>query len=563
MDSDYIGQANQYIEDVLADKVPACVYVKQCVERQQQDLLKPPAGYHFDTDRAERVCRFIEKLPHVKGELRGTSIKLEPWQLFILTTCFGWIDKDGYRRFKTMYVEVPRKNAKSTLSSGVALYCLFADGEGGAECYSAATTRDQAAIVFNDAVEMLKLTPDLGEYFNAEIMGKAKPHTIVSTSTNSAFKPLSRDQGGNHDGLNIHCGVIDELHAHKYRDIFDVLETGTGARRQPVLWLISTAGFNRAGICFEQRTYARKILDHTHADEQYFGIIYTIDECDDWTKKESWIKANPNYGISVNPQDIERLALKAENLPSATNNFLTKRLNVWVNAGTAWLDMRKWESCGIDGITPEDFIDEPCWLGLDLASRDDIAALAQLFKRREDDGKIHYYLFGKYWLPENTISNARNSQYSGWASQGIIEATEGNIIDFDFIEDEVNRVAMEFNVVECCYDPYQATQISTHLSEAGLTMVEVGATVANFSEPMKELEALILDGRLHHNNDPCLAWQASNVVAHVDVKENIFPRKELPQNKIDGIIAGIMALNRAMFQGVKVSTYEENELFIL
>ena len=543
---DYIGIANQYIEDVLNGVMPACKYVIQACERQKDELTKKGFKYSFSEDRASHVCRFIELLPHVKGEWRGQPLTLEPPQIFILTTVFGWVDNEGRRRFKTAYIEVPRKNAKSTISSGVALYCLLADGEGGAEVYSAATTRDQARIVFADAVNMVNQCAGIRKRFGVEVMGKNAPHTIFNASTASNFKPLSRDQGGNLDGLNVHCGVIDELHAHKTRDVFDVIETATGSRRQPLLWLITTAGFNRSGICYEQRAYVIKLLSGVHNDDEYFGIIYTIDDDDDWTLPASWQKANPNWGVSVKPEDIERKARKAMQLPSATNNFLTKHLNVWVNADTAWMDMRRWDAQGDPSLKIEDFAGESCWLGLDLASKIDIAAEALLFKKKVDD-QDHYYLFCRYWLPEETVENSENSQYQGWVRQGVIEETDGSIIDYDVIEEQIKKDCADYNATECCYDPFQATQLSTRLSKEGLTMIEVRPTVLNFSEPMKEFEALVLDGRLHHNGDPALTWMVSNVVCHRDAKDNIYPRKEFEQNKIDGVVAALMALNRAMF----------------
>lgn len=544
---DYVGIANQYIEDVLSGKIPSCKYVREACARQKEDLKRKNFKYSFDIARASHVCKFIELLPHIKGEWRGRPIELEPWQIFILTTVFGWIDENGYRRFKTVYTEVPRKNAKSTLSSGVALYCLVADGEGGAEVYSAATTRDQARIVFNDAAQMVNQCLGLQKRFGVKVMGKNIPHTIFTQESASNFKPLSRDQGGNLDGLNVHCGIIDELHAHKTREVFDVIETATGARRQPLLWLITTAGFNRAGICYEQRAYVIKVLSTAHDDEEYFGIIYTIDEADDWADPISWEKANPNWDKSVNPQDIERKARKALELPSATNNFLTKHLNVWVNADTAWMDMRRWDAQADHSLTLEMFEGEPCWIGLDLASKVDIAALVLLFKKQVN-GETHYYMFGRYWLPEETIASSPNSQYQGWVRQGLINETDGPIIDFDEIETQIKADCSTFQVEECCYDPFQATQLATHLMNEGLTMIEVKPTVMNFSEPMKELEALVLDGRLHHNGDPVLTWMVSNVVCHRDAKDNIYPRKEFEQNKIDGVVAGLMALNRGMIE---------------
>ena len=492
-------------------------------------------------------------MTHVKGKLAGKPIKLEPWQVFILTTVFGWVDSEGRRRFKTAYIEVPRKNAKSTLSSVVALYCLAADGEKGAEVYSAATTRDQARIVWQDAKHMAKNSPGLKSKFGVDITA----HSIHVTETASYFKALSRDQGGNLDGLNVHCAIIDELHAHKTRDIFDVIETATGAREQPLLWLITTAGFNRAGICYEQRAYSLKILAGLK-DEEYFGVVYSLDDADDWQDPKSWAKANPNWGVSVKPEDIERKARKAMEMAAAQNNFLTKHCNLWVNADTAWMDMRAWERCGDPALDMADFEGLSCFGGLDLATKTDIASRVFVFER---DGILH--AFDRHYLPEETVENNANSQYSGWEIDGYLTATPGNITDYDVIEDDILIDAKRFRVEEFGYDPFQATQMSGHLVANGLPMVQVGQTVKNLSEPMKELEALVIAGKFKHNGNPVLSWMISNVVAHVDAKDNIYPRKEFPQNKIDGVVALLIAINRWSAQEDTGHAYQDRGFITL
>lgn len=546
---DYIKIANKYIDDVVTGKKLACSYVILACERQRDDLKRKGFKYKFDKDRANRVCRFIETLHHIKGKWRGKQITLEPWQIFVLTTVFGWVDKNGLRRFKIVYEEVPRKNAKSTKSSGVALYLQLADGEGGAEVYSAATTRDQARIVFNDAAEMVRLNPDLREYFGVEVLGKKPAHTIYCEKTSSIFKPLSRDQGGNHDGLNIHGSVVDELHAHKTRDIWDVLETATGARTQSLIWAVTTAGFNRTGICYEQRAYTIKILERAHEDDEYFGIIYTIDKDDDWADPKVWEKANPNWGISVNPEDIARKARKAMEMSAATNNFLTKHLNVWVNADTAWMNMRAWDACADHSMKEEDFEGQPCWIALDLASKKDLAVYIKLFVR---DGL--FYMFGKYYLPEDVAEEGSNSHYSGWAREGRLTLTDGNIIDQEYIETDLREEASKYQVECVSYDPFQATFLATRLIKEGLPMEEYAQTVRNMSEPMKQLEALVLSGKLRHPGCPILTWCISNVVAHMDNKDNIYPKKEFFDNKIDAAITAIMVIGKYM------SAEEEQEL---
>ncbi len=544
----YTTIARRYAEAVVADEIPACKWVQLACQRQLNDLARfkgNSSPYRFNPvlNRdgrsfypADNLCALIERLQHVKGPLAGQPIHLEPWQVFILTTVFGWVKPDGKRRFRRSYIEVPRGNAKSTLSSAVGLYMLAADGEGGAEVYSLATTRDQARIVFGDAQTMARKSPGFRSRFGVAVGA----HNMHVLATGSKFEALSAE-GSTLDGLNIHFGCVDELHAHKTRTVYDVVETGTGKRDNSLLWVITTAGSNRAGICYESRTFVARLLEGVFEDDTQFGIIYGLDDTDDWTTEEALIKANPNWGISVRSEVLLPLQAKAMQMPSAINNFKTKHLNEWVNADTAWMDMRSWEACADSSITEDDFIGEECYVALDLASKVDIAAKAKLFRR--DD---KYYAFLSYYLPESAADDGRNSQYSGWARQGLLTLTPGNVTDFDQIEAELIADASRFQIVEVPFDPFQATQLSSHMLAEGLPMVEMRPTVLNFSEPMKELEALVLQKRFIHNGDPILSWMVSNVVCHRDQKDNIYPRKEREENKIDGVVALIMALGRQM-----------------
>ncbi len=531
----YVGIANQYVNDVLTGKILTCKFVKQACKRQREDL-KRDFKYEFNDELANRVCRFVELLPHIKGELAGKPIKLEGWQIFILTTLFGWVDEDGYRRYKTAYTEIARKNAKSTLSSAVALYMLCMDGEGGAEVYSAATTRDQARIVFEDSQSMVRKSEGL-RGFGVQVSS----HTIYQESSASRMKALARDQGGNLDGLNVHCAIVDELHAHKVRDVWDVLETATGARTQPLLWAITTAGSNRSGICYEQRDYARRILEGAHEDDSYFGIIYTLDADDDWTDEANWIKANPNMGVSVGLGDMQRKARKAMELPSAQNNFLTKHLNVWVNAATSWLDMRKWDASESD-LKLEDFLGEPCYLGLDLAEKRDIAALSILFKRDNT-----FYSFGNYYLNEQQVEHSGNSQYSGWQKSGHLIVNDGDITDFDVIADDLRDICANYDVQEIAFDPAFSSYFATKLIQEGLPMVEIRQVAKFFTSPFIELENLVYSDQFKHDGNPCMTWMVSNTMAKQSKFSGlIHPIKERPENKIDGVIALLMALGRSM-----------------
>ena len=567
--TNYAAMAKRYAEQVVAGEILACRWVQLACQRQLNDLTRfkgKSSPYHFNpklTDRdgrgfhpADNLCAFIERLPHVKGPLAGEPISLEPWQVFILSTVFGWVKDDGKRRFRRSYIEVPRGNAKSTLSSAVALYMLAADREGGAEVYSLATTRDQARIVFGDAQTMARRSPGFRSRFSVNVGA----HNMNVLSSGSKFEALSAE-GSTLDGLNIHFGCVDELHAHKTRTVYDVVETGTGKRDNSLLWVITTAGSNRSGICYEVRTFVSKLLDGVFEDDSQFGIIYGLDDGDDWTSENALIKANPNWGISVRSEVLGPLQAKAMQLPSAVNNFKTKHLNEWVNADTAWMDMRAWDSCGDSTLDIGAFTGQPCWIGLDLASKTDIAALVLVFPHPEVADA--YVVFGKYYLPEDTVAAAGNSQYDGWMRTGRLTVTPGNVIDFGWIEADLLELASRFEVQAVAFDPFQATQLSTRMLAEGLPMIEVRPTVLNFSEPMKTLEALVLQKKLTHDGDPVLTWMASNVVAHLDVKDNIYPRKERAENKIDGIVALIMALSRAIKPGENVVLGSDYELMLL
>lgn len=538
--SDHCAKAKKYEDDALSGKIPACTYVKQAIRRQRDDLKrwsKPDSPFYFDQAEGNRVCKFVELLPHTKGALRGQKIKLEPWQCWVLTTIFGWRRRsDNRRRFGRVYIEVPRGNGKSALSSAVALYCLLADREPGAEVYSFATTRDQAGIVFGDAKQMAMMCEPLRKKFGLEVLAKA----LFVPSTNSTFQAKSAE-GSTLDGLNTHFACIDELHAHKTRAVYDVVETSIGKRLNPILWVITTAGFDTAGICYEVRTMVREVLARTVEDETQFGIIYTIDEGDDWKTEAALIKANPNWGVSVMPKMVLPLQLKAITLASAANNFKTKHLDVWCQAGAAWMDMTAWHK-GERVVDLDDFEGRSCVIGLDLGAKNDLTAKVYVFKTEGDDGRPRYQVFSRLYLPQTAIDKGTVSQYSGWADTGVIQVTGGAMTDLTRIEEELREDLSRFDVQAIAYDPWQATQLANDLSEDGAPMVEYRNTVQNVSEPMKWLEALVQDGRLDHDGNPAMTWMMGNVVAKVDAKDNIFPRKERYESKIDGPVALIYAL---------------------
>lgn len=551
----YLQRATDYAQRVIAgEEVAGKLEILGC-QRFINDLARQYTAdfpYILDETKGARACRFIELLPHIKGEwakpdyangvLHHAKLKLEDWQIFCELQLFGWVHVDtGLRRFRRAYEEVARKNAKSTRVAGRLLYLTAADKEPGAHVYSAATTGEQAREVFDVMRNMALREPEFLARFGVTV-GK---HDITIPDTASSCKPLNAE-GSTLDGLNIHAASIDELHAHKTRAVFDVIDSATGARSQSLISMITTAGSDRSGVCYEQRAYTIKVLQGVHVDETWFGMIYTLDDADDWTDRSVWRKANPNLGISVKEDDMEAACRKAEATPSAVGNFLTKRLNVWVNADHTWMDLRAWDRCGDEALTIEELKHLPAWIPLDLASKIDIAAGPVLFHDAEKD---LYYLItkGRFWLPRRAVDNGANSQYAGWERTGHLVVTPGEVTDYDTIEAQLRADAcMLQDLREIPFDPFQATQLSSHMLDEGLPMVEMRPTVLNFSEPMKQLEALVLQGKLRHDASPAMQWMVSNVVCHRDAKDNIYPRKERPEQKIDGPVATIMGLGRAM-----------------
>jgi len=572
----HVAAAEQYARDVVDGEIPACKWVIAACQRQLDDLAREASAawpYWFDRDAAERVVRYIELLPHVKGRWAGRPLELEPWQKFSLACVFGWRRKsDGMRRFRTVYEEVPRKNAKTTKLAGVGLYMLTADDEWGAEVYSAATTRDQARIVFDIANQMCRMQHEFRVRFGVD----ALTHSVVVRETAGKFLPLSAE-GGSLDGLNVSCALIDELHAHKTRQVHDVLDSGTGARAQPLLWKITTAGHNRAGVCYDQRIYLTKILSavlkrhdgmgyrvegEAHDDESFWGVIYTIDEGDDPLAESTWRKANPNYGVSVDESDMARMAEMAKAQAAALNEFLTKRLNVWVNADSAWMNMLQWDACADRSLREEDFRGEECVVALDAAFKKDLFAKVKVFRRGAD-----VYAFGRYYMPEAQMSRRGFEQVAAWVQDGWIRTTPGEVLDIAAVRDELIGAddgaegdIQRFAVREVAFDPAQITPFAAEMIEEGLTMVEIRPTVLNFSPAMKELEELVEGRRFHHNGDPVLAWAISNVVCHRDAKDNIYPRKDAADRKIDPAIALIMALARAMHVAPSDTSFWEREV---
>jgi len=544
---------NQYIDGVMSGEITACHWVKLAVKRHLHDLdTGHQRGLHFDEKAAKRVIRFFSFLKHSKGKWAGQKIELEPWQQFILAMVFGWKRSDGTRRFRTAYLEVARKNGKSTLAAGIGLYLMLADGEGGAEVYSAATKKDQAKIVFDEATRMVSRSPSLSK--RLEIYKES----ITDLKTFSKFAPLGRDSK-TLDGLNPHGAVIDELHAHPSGEMWGVLKTGMGAREQPLIFAITTAGFNQYGFCQEQRDYTTQILEDVHQNDSYFGIIYTLDDEDDYFDEANWIKANPNLGVSVKLDTFREMALEAQAKPTERHEFITKNLNIWTNSQTSWINWDKWKLCG--GTVDEDkLINRSCWAGLDLSSTIDITALVLVFPSIDDIE--HYDILCRFWMPsEGLRERSKNDQvnYWAWKEQGFIEATAGDVIDYKFILAEIKALNEKFKVEEIAYDRWGASKLQADLQDSGLTVVEFGQGFASMNPALRELERIYTAGLLNHGNNPVLNWMASNVTVKTDPAGNIKPVKpdrHKSKIRIDGMVALPMALDRAVKNKPKISVYE-------
>ena len=547
--------AEQYIDKVIGGEIVACRWVRLMCERHRRDLATgAERGLCFDVGAAQHVLDFFGFLRHSKGEWSGQVITLEPWQQACLWVLFGWLRADGTRRFRTSYWEVARKNGKSTLAAGVGLYLMIGDGEPGAEVYSAATKRDQARITHAEAARMVKKSPTLRKRV---LCFRDKLH-IADTATK--FEPLGRD-ADSMDGLNVHGAIVDELHAHKSDEVWGVLETATGSRRQPLLFGITTAGFDQTSFCFELRDYAIKVLEGGSVqDDAFFAVIFTLDTGDDWADERNWVKANPNLGISVALNDLRDKARKAQRIGSALTHFLTKHLNVWTNADELWVAPDKWKGCG-GRIDVEKLAGRRCYGGLDLSNTLDITAWVLVFP--PSDGEDRYIVLCRFWVPEDRIQVLRQAgqpSYWEWQRAGLVEVTPGEVIDYEFVFAQMDQDAQTYDIQEVGFDRWGAAQVYLRMAKAGMTMVQIGQGFQSMSPPMKKLEELIVGGKLAHGDNPVLTWMAYNLVAVRDPAGNIKPDKRDQRKKIDGMVALIMGLDRATRHEPAVSVYEERGL---
>jgi phage terminase large subunit-like protein len=509
-------------------------------------------SFYFDERAAEGAVRFFERvLRHTKGQWAGEPFVLQEWQREeVVRPLFGWKRRaDGRRRYQYAYLGWPRKNGKSTLASGLALYLLMADGEGGAEVYSAASDRAQAGIVFDQAKAFVQESPLLTK-------AGARPYkSEIHAPAHSRYKVLSADAFTKH-GLNPHGVVFDELHAQPNRELYDVLRTGMGARRQPLFVMITTAGYDMQSICYEQYEYARQVREGTVVDPAYFVHITEAEREDDWTDPAVWRKANPSLGVTVQEEFLRAECGRALATPASQNTFRQLYLNQWVSQESRWLDMGQWMACSAEA--PE-LRGRPCYVGLDLASVGDVAAAVALFPPQEEGEP--WWVLCRFYVPgENLIERERQNRapYDTWRRQGWLTATEGNVIDYATIQRDVLGWAEQYEVRQVGMDPWNAQQMSQELTAAGMEVWAVRQTFAGLSAATKELERLVLAGQVGHGGNPVLRWMVDNVTVQRDANANIKPDKRKSRNKIDGVVALVNALDRAMRkEGTGPSVYEQ------
>lgn len=491
----------------------------------------------FDPVAAFAAEFFFEgMLVHIEGPLAGQPFVLEPWQRELVRELFGRKLPDGRRQYSTLYLEVPRGNGKSTFAAGLALYLLTVEGEQSAKIYGAAADKAQAAIVFETAEKMVEASPQLAKGITAY-----RNKTMEFAESGSKYIVLSSEAYTKH-GLNPSGIIFDELHAQPNRDLYDVLVTAMGKRAQPLMVMITTAGYDRNSICWEQHEYARKIIDGTISDPTWLARIYAADAEDDWTSPAVWAKANPNYGVSVREEFLRQQCASALQSPAYQNTFRRLYLNQWTQQENRWIDMAAWDGCG---AALPDLAGRRCFGGLDLASTTDIAALVLVFAPEAEGEPVCLLPF--FWIPQDSmIERERRDRvpYSTWVRQGLVEATPGNVIDYAYIRQRINELARRYEIAEVAYDPWNATQLSLQLQDDGLTMVEMRQGFASMTAPSKELLRLVLAGQIAHGGNPVLRWMADNVTAKSDPAGNVKPDKGKSTNKIDGIVAAIMGLAR-------------------
>lgn len=541
-----------YAHDVVAGELEAPAGALQACQRFLDGLAEAPREpnaegeadtvFHFDPEAGAAVVAAAYLFRHVKGPLTGKRLELAPWQVWAIMDLFGWVDEHGHRRYRQAFWGVPRGNGKTALAAYLALVVTFLEGEGGAEGYSAAVTRDQARICFNAGrLMMARADRSLREEFGVTV----RTHDVVADDGATYFKPLSSD-ADSLDGLSVHLAVVDEVASHKTSEVYDALLTGCGKRSQPLLLSITTATNNLAGIGRNLWTYSEKLLTGVEKNERFHAVVYAASAEDDPWSEDTWRKVNPNWGVSVMPQAIRSIARQARRNAAQEAAFKTRHLNLWVGADEALFSSTAWAACAQPDLQIHDLAGQRGWLALDLSSTTDLAALVACVPH---GGTTAF--FARLYIPRLAVLEQRVASYPQWLEEGALTLCGEDTIDQEQILRDVLEWAEVLDVVSVAYDPWQASKLVGDLqAEApALTAVEFRQTVKNYSEPTKEMDARIKGRRVVHDGNPALAWCISNVVGHYDTNNNVRPNRPHPRSKIDGAVAAIMALAGSMFGG--------------
>ena len=517
-------------------------------------------GSVYNEQLADFAVNFIECLCHTKGTWAGKPFLLLDWQEQIIRDLFGIVKPNGYRQFNTAYIEIPKKNGKSELAAAVALLLCCGDGEQRAEIYGCAADRGQATIVFDVAADMVRMCPALNK--RCKILASQK--RIIYTPTNSFYQVLSAEAYSKH-GFNIHGVVFDELHTQPNRKLFDVMTKGSGdARMQPLYFLITTAGTDTNSICYETHQKAVDILEGRKIDPTFYPVIYGAGQEEDWTDPKVWKKANPSLGETIGMDKVKAACDSARQNPGEENSFRQLRLNQWVKQAVRWMPMEKWDACAFP-VNPEDLEGRVCYGGLDLSSTSDLTAFVLVFPPEDDEEP--YYILPFFWLPEETLPirvNRDHVPYDVWERQGYIQTTEGNVVHYGYIEKYIERLGEKYNIREIAFDRWGAVQMVQNLEGMGFTVVPMGQGFASMSPPTKELMKLTLEKKLAHGGHPVLRWNMDNIYIRTDPAGNIKADKAKSTEKIDGAVATIMALDRAIRCGndTSESVYDSRGLLI-
>lgn len=542
----YARAVERYIDGVLSGKIAAGELVRLACQRHLSDVRDLRPDFLYDQKAADRACQFIELHYHTKGvwASRRERFKMSDWQVFKTCMLFGWRRKDGRRRFREAYIQVPRKNGKSIWAAAVGLYMFSEDGEYSAEVFSGATSERQAWEVFGVARKMAEMNDDFRDYYGVEVLARA----LVNIGTGSKFSAVVRDPG---DGSSPHCAIIDEYHEHKDPRLYDTMVTGTGSRAMsptgPLVLIITTAGTDTGGPCYERYTHARNVLAGVANDPELFAIIYGIDEDDDWTDPAALSKANPNMGVSIDKDFLLREQQKAKDNPAKANTFRIKHLNQWVNAKSTWLNLYQFGKGRLpDDAKIDDFKHLPSVLAFDFSSRCDICAGMHIFTE-VIDGKRHYYAFPRFFLPSETVDYDATGRYGRWRTSGELETTDGAELDYDILLHEIRETLGQHDVREFVFDPWRTNYLAQQLINDGAKVVEFRNTPKNLTEAMREVEAAVASGRFHYQRSSILEWMASNAIRRDLPNEMTTIDKERPDRKIDGISAMLMACGRAMY----------------